>query len=201
MGGLLALKQGIAHMATSHLFDVPTGEYNFPYLRRILPEHNLVVINMAYREQGLIVTKGNPKGIKGITDLARRDVHYINRQKGSGTRVLLDYLISKENINPADISGYQQEEFTHLMVASAVANYRADTGLGIYSAASAFGLDFIPLIKERYDLIIPERYFQSKGIQKMLEIIGTKHFQEQVSKLGGYDLSQCGKILAYGKNN
>ncbi len=178
MGGLLALKQGIAHMATSHLFDVPTGEYNFPYLRCILPEHNLIVVNMAYREQGLIVAKGNPKGIKGITDLARRDVHYINRQKGSGTRVLLDYLISKENINPADISGYQQEEFTHLMVASAVANYRADTGLGIYSAASAFGLDFIPLIKERYDLIIPERYFQSKGIQKMLEIIGTKHFQE-----------------------
>ncbi len=201
MGGLLALKQEIAHIATSHLFDVPTGEYNFPYLRRLLPEHNLVVVNMAYREQGLIVARGNPKGIQGIPDLTRKDVRYINRQKGSGTRVLLDYLISKENINPADINGYQQEEFTHLMVASAVANYRADAGLGIYSAASAFGLDFIPLIKERYDLIIPEQYFQSKGIQKMLEIIGTEHFQEQVGQLGGYDLSQCGKILTYEKNN
>jgi putative molybdopterin biosynthesis protein len=196
MGGLMSLKQGISHIATSHLLDVQSGEYNFPYIRRILPGLDLVVVNMAYRQQGLMVSKGNPKNIKGINDLIREDVFYINRQRGSGTRVLLDYLLHKDNINVEDMKGYQQEEFTHLMVASAVANQRADAGLGIYSAARAFHLDFIPLIKERYDLLIPEKYFHSKGIKKLLEIIKTNHFKEQAVGLGGYDLSQCGKILS-----
>jgi putative molybdopterin biosynthesis protein len=196
MGGLMSLKQGISHIATSHLLDVQSGEYNFPYIRRILPGLDLVVVNMAYRQQGLMVSKGNPKNIKGINDLIREDVFYINRQKGSGTRVLLDYLLHKDNINVEDMKGYHQEEFTHLMVASAVANQRADAGLGIYSAARAFHLDFIPLIKERYDLLIPEKYFHSKGIKMLLEIIKTNHFMEQAVGLGGYDLSQCGKILS-----
>jgi len=196
MGGLLALKQGITHLATSHLLDVQSGEYNFPYIRRILPDLKLVVVNMAYRQQGLMVSKGNPKEIRGVKDLIRRNVHYINRQKGSGTRVLLDYLLGKCNINPDDIQGYHQEEFTHLMIASAVANKRADAGLGIYSAARAFHLDFIPLIKERYDLIIPEKYFHSARIKKVLEIIKTNHFKKQAAGLGGYDLSQCGKVLS-----
>jgi putative molybdopterin biosynthesis protein len=196
MGGLLALKLGIAHLATSHLLDVDSGEYNFPYIRQILPDHKLVVVNMAYRQQGLMVEKGNPKRIMSVSDLIHRDVRYINRQKGSGTRVLLDYLLSKNSINHDDIQGYQQEEFTHLMVASAVANQRADAGLGIYSAARAFHLDFIPLIKERYDFIIPEKYFLSERIQKVLEIIRTNHFKEQAVELGGYDLSQCGNILS-----
>jgi len=196
MGGILALKQGMTHLATSHLLDVQSGEYNFPYIRRILPDLDLVVVNMAYRQQGLMVSKGNPKDIRGVKDLIRKDVHYINRQKGSGTRVLLDYLLGRCNINPDDIQGYHQEEFTHLMVASAVANKRADAGLGIYSAARAFHLDFIPLIKERYDFIIPEKYFHSARIKKVLEIIKTNHFKEQAAGLGGYDLSQCGKVLS-----
>jgi len=201
MGGLLALKQGVAHLATSHLLDVQTEEYNFPYIRRLLRGHEIVVINMAFRQQGLMVPKGNPKNIRGINDLTRDDISYINRQKGSGTRVLLDYLLAKNNINPNEINGYFQEEFTHLMVASAVANQRVDTGLGIYSAARAFQLDFIPLIKERYDLIIPKKYLDSNGIKKMLEIIKTNHFKEQVMGLGGYDLSQCGQILLNEKIN
>ncbi|HKK83787.1 MAG TPA: molybdopterin biosynthesis protein, partial [Atribacterota bacterium] len=170
MGGLLALKQGVAHLATSHLLDVESGEYNFPYIKKILAEHNLVLVNMAYRQQGFMVSNGNPKKIMKVSDLVQKDVRYINRQKGSGTRVLLDYLLGKESINPDEIQGYYQEEFTHLMVASAVANKRVDVGLGIYSAARAFQLDFVPLIKERYDLIIPEKYFHSKGIKKLLEI-------------------------------
>jgi len=201
MGGLLALKQGVAHLATSHLLDVESGEYNFPYIKRILANHNLVVVNMAYRQQGFMVSKGNPKKIMKVSDLVQKDVRYINRQKGSGTRVLLDYLLGKESINPDEIQGYHQEEFTHLMVASAVANKRADVGLGIYSAAKAFQLDFVPLIKERYDLIIPEKYFHSKRIKKLLEIIKTNHFKEQATGLGGYDLSQCGRILSNEKIN
>ena len=201
MGGLLALKQSIAHLATSHLLDVESGEYNFPYLERILSGHRLVVVNMAYRQQGFMVAKGNPKNILGIKDLMRDDVRYINRQKGSGTRVLLDYLLKQSDINPVAIQGYNQEEFTHLMVASAVANNRVDTGLGIFSAARAFELDFIPLIKERYDLIIPEKYIDNRGIIKILEIMKTNHFKEQVAQLGGYDLSECGNILLDGKIN
>lgn len=201
MGGLLALKQGIAHLATSHLLDVGSGEYNFPYLERILAGHPLVVVNMAYRQQGFMIAKGNPKKILEIKDLARDDVRFINRQKGSGTRVLLDYLLRGSDINSSAIQGYNQEEFTHLMVASAVANGRVDTGLGIFSAARAFGLDFIPLIKERYDLIIPERYFDSQRITKILEIMKTNYFKEQVANLGGYDLSECGKVLLNGKTH
>ncbi len=196
MGGLLALRQGVAHMATSHLLDVDSGEYNFPYLRRILPELELVVVNMAYRQQGLMVEKGNPKKIEKVSDLIRRDIHYINRQKGSGTRVLLDYLLNKNNLNSDEIQGYHREEYTHLMVASAVANKRADAGLGIYSAARAFHLDFIPLIEERYDLVIPKKHFPSEKIQKVCEIIRTNHFKEQAAELGGYDLSQCGTIIS-----
>jgi putative molybdopterin biosynthesis protein len=201
MGGLLALKQDITHLATSHLLDVESGEYNFPYLKRILSGHRLVVVNMAYRQQGFMVAKSNPKNILEIKDLVREDIRYINRQKGSGTRVLLDYLLKEADVSPVAIQGYNQEEFTHLMVASAVANNRADAGLGIFSAARAFELDFIPLIKERYDLIIPEKYIGNRGIIKILEIMKTNHFKEQVAQLGGYDLSECGNILLDGKIN
>ena len=201
MGGLLALKQGIAHMATSHLLDVESGEYNFPYIKRVLSGIDIVVVNMAYRQQGFMVAKGNPKNILEIKDLLKDNIRYINRQKGSGTRVLLDYLLNKNKINPDKIIGYNQEEFTHLMVASAVANNRVDAGLGILSAAKAFELDFIPVIQERYDLIIPEKYFSSPGITEILEIIKTNHFKEQVALLGGYDLRECGKVLLDGKIN
>ena len=156
---------------------------------------------MAYRQQGFMVAKGNPKQILEIKDLVRDDVRYINRQKGSGTRVLLDYLLQEDDVSPIAIQGYNQEEFTHLMIASAVANNRADAGLGIFSAARAFELDFIPLIKERYDLIIPEKYIDNRGIIKILEIMKTNHFKEQVVQLGGYDLSECGNILLDGKIN
>jgi len=195
IGGLIALKQNRTHLATAHLLDSESGDYNFPYIKKILPRKELVVVNLAYREQGIIIKKGNPKNIQDLNDLIREDVEFINRQKGSGTRILLDYLLSKKAINPIDIKGYFREEFTHLMVASAVAEGNVDASLGILSAAKAFKLDFIPLAKERYDIIIPKEYYSSFKVQKLLTIIRSEKFKKEVLNLGGYDLSQSGKVL------
>ena len=195
MGGLLALKQKRTHLATTHLLDPESGEYNFPYIKKMLPQRELVVVNLTYREQGIMVKRGNPKNIKGIDDLVRKNIKFINRQKGSGTRVLLDYLLKKKNINPLDIQGYSKEEYTHLMVASAVAEGSVDAGLGILSAAKAFHLDFVPVAKERYDIIIPKEYYSSLKIKKLLTIIRSEKFRKKVLSLGGYDLSQSGKVI------
>jgi putative molybdopterin biosynthesis protein len=195
MGGLSALKQKRTHLATTHLLDPESGEYNFPYIKKMLPQRELVVINLTYREQGIMVKRGNPKKIKGIEDLVKKDIKFINRQKGSGTRVLLDYLLKKKGINPLDIQGYFKEEYTHLMVASEVAEGSVDAGMGILSAAKAFHLDFVPVVKERYDIIIPKEYYSSLKIQKLLTIIRSEKFKKKVLRLGGYDLSQSGKAL------
>ncbi|MDP2945241.1 MAG: molybdopterin biosynthesis protein [Atribacterota bacterium] len=195
MGGLLALKQKRTHLATAHLLDPESGEYNFPYIKKMLPQRELIVVNLTYREQGIMVKRGNPKNIKGIDDLVKKDIKFINRQKGSGTRVLLDYLLKKKGINPLDIQGYFKEEYTHLMVASAVAEGSVDAGLGILSAVKAFHLDFVPVAKERYDIIIPEEYYSSLKIQKLLTMIRSEKFRKKVLSLGGYDLSQSGKVI------
>jgi len=195
MGGLLALKQKRTHFATAHLLDPESGEYNFSYIKKMLPQREFKVVNLTYREQGIMVKRGNPKNIKGIDDLVKKDIKFINRQKGSGTRVLLDYLLKKKGINPLDIQGYSKEEYTHLMVASAVAEGSVDAGLGILSAAKAFHLDFVPVAKERYDIIIPKEYYSSLKIQKLLTIIRSEKFKKKVLSLGGYDLFQSGKVL------
>lgn len=195
LGGLMALKQSRTHLATSHLLDPESGEYNFPYLKKILPEKELVVINLTYREQGIMVKKGNPKKIKGLDDLTKENISFVNRQKGSGTRVLLDYLLKKKNINPSNIRGYFREEFTHLMVASTVTEENVDAGLGILSAAKAFNLDFIPVAKERYDMIMPKEYYSDWRTQRLLDIIGSNKFKRRVMELGGYDLSRSGSVI------
>jgi putative molybdopterin biosynthesis protein len=195
MGGLLALKQKRTHLATAHLLDPESGEYNFPYIKKMLSQRELIVVNLTYREQGIMVKRGNPKNIKGIDDLVKKDIKFINRQKGSGTRVLLDYLLKKKGINPLDIQGYSKEEYTHLMVASAVAEGSVDAGLGILSAAKAFHLDFVPVDKERYDIIIPKEYYSSLKIEKLLTMIRSEKFRKKVLSLGGYDLSQSGKVI------
>lgn len=195
LGGLMALKQNRTHLATSHLLDPESGEYNFPYLKKILPEKELVVINLTYREQGIMVKKGNPKKIKGLDDLTKENISFVNRQKGSGTRVLLDYLLKKKNINPSNIRGYFREEFTHLMVASTVTEENVDAGLGILSAAKAFNLDFIPVARERYDMIMPKEYYSDWRTQRLLDIIGSNKFKRRVMELGGYDLSRSGSVI------
>jgi putative molybdopterin biosynthesis protein len=176
MGGLMAVKRGACHLAGSHLLDTVDGSYNVSYIAKYLPEMDVKLVNLVYRDQGLIVGRGNPKRIKGIEDLARTDISFINRQPGSGTRILLDYRLNQIGLNPADIIGYQHEEFTHMAVAVAVLSGTVDAGLGIYAAAKALDLDFIPVVTEQYDLIIPQVHFESQNIQLMLETINSREF-------------------------
>lgn len=196
LGGLIALQRGEAHLAGSHLLDETTGEYNLSYVRRMLPNRRVVVMTLVYREQGLIVPKGNPKGIASLEDLLRDDVLFVNRQKGAGTRVLLDFKLRQMGIDPLRIRGYEREEFTHLAVAAAVAGGSADVGLGILAAARALDLDFVPLLKERYDLVIPREFYESEVLAPLLEIIRGPEFRREVEALGGYDASEMGRIVA-----
>ncbi len=194
-GGLMALKRGIAHLAGSHLLDLETGEYNTTYVRRLIPDVPVKGINLVLRQQGLILSKENPKRIKGLEDLVRKDVTFINRQAGSGTRILLDFRLKELGLDPTRIRGYEEEEFTHMAVAVAVLSNRADVGLGIYAAARALDLAFIPVVQEEYDLVIPEKYWEEEKIQALMSVIGSVDFQEAVTALGGYDLSLTGKVV------
>lgn len=195
MGGLMAIKKGVCHLAGAHLLDPKDGSYNINYLKKYLAEMPVKLVHLVKREQGLIVPAGNPKGIKGIEDLARKDVTFINRQGGSGTRILLDYRLQALGIAATSINGYQNEEFTHMSVAVAVLNASADVGLGIYAAARALKLDFIPVITEHYDLVIPEVYYVSAKIQILLETINSPVFKTRVEELGGYSTEMTGKII------
>jgi putative molybdopterin biosynthesis protein len=194
LGGLIALKKGTSHVAGSHLLDTQSGEYNIPYIRRYLKGLPVHVFNLVTREQGLIIRKGNPKGIKNTGDLVRDDVSFINRQQGSGTRILLDYKLREGNIDASLINGYDNEEYTHMNVAVSILNGTADAGLGIMAAASALDLDFIPVVKEQYDLIFPSSFLDDPKIQLFLDIVRSKDFRERVKKLGGYNPDKSGNL-------
>jgi putative molybdopterin biosynthesis protein len=196
LGGLLALARGEAHLAGSHLLDEETGEYNVSYIRRILPGIPVVVLGFVQREQGLIVQRGNPKGIRSLADLARPGIAFVNRQRGAGTRVLLDYRLRQAGIDPCAILGYERQEYTHLAVAAAVASGAADAGMGILAAARALELDFVPLDLERYDLIVPERFYAGDTLAPLLSIVYDPAFAARVRQLGGYATPQIGQILA-----
>lgn len=195
LGGLMALRRGEAHLAGIHLLDEATGEYNLAYVQKYLGDRPVVLMNLALREQGLIVPKGNPKGIQGLEDLKRTDVTFINRQRGSGTRVLLDYRLKELGLNPEEIHGYQREEFTHMTVAAAVMGGTADAGLGIYAAAQALDLDFIPVGSERYDLLILGEYWASPHVQHLRALLAEQDFRQQVANLGGYDVQLMGQVM------
>ncbi|MDN5347085.1 MAG: molybdopterin molybdotransferase [Clostridia bacterium] len=195
LGGLLALQRGEAHAAGIHLLDEETGEYNVSYIQKYLPGRQLVLVNLVYRQNGLMVAPGNPKGINGLADLAREDVTYVNRQPGSGTRVLLDFHLKRLGIEAQKIRGYGREEFTHLAVAAAVAGGTADAGLGLYAVARAFGLEFIPIATERYDLCFPREVWETPAVQELVRVMRSPEFQKQVEALGGYDLSRCGEVV------
>lgn len=194
-GGLVALRRGEAHLAGSHLLDPQTGEYNLPYLKQYLPDTPVQVVTWVGREQGLIVQRGNPKKIKSLQDLQREDVRYVNRQRGAGTRVLLDYHLGLSGIDPANVRGYDQEEYTHLAVAAAVASGRADCGMAVTASAQALDLDFIPLYQERYDLIIPCEFLQDDLLAPLFDLMSDSRFHKAVAALPGYDLSQMGKVV------
>jgi putative molybdopterin biosynthesis protein len=196
MGGLMALKRGEAHLAGTHLLDEETGEYNVSFIKRLLSDKRIVLMNLVYREQGLLVLKGNPKSINGFKDLTRDDVIFVNRQAGAGTRLLTDKCLREIGITPRDVKGYEREEYTHMGVASAVLTGIADTGLAILASARALGLDFIPVAKERYDLAIPREFYETGMIQNLLKIIREDaEFREMVVGLGGYDVSDMGKVM------
>jgi len=192
LGGIMAVRDNMTHMAGSHLLDPATGEYNVSYLDQYLPQKNIALITLVHRQQGLMVKPGNPKNIRSITDLLRHDVNFINRQAGSGTRVLLDHELHRVDIDPDAINGYDEEEYTHMAVAVSVLSGKADAGLGILAASRALELDFIPITEERYDLIIPEAFLELPSITRALEIISTKAFQTKVEAKGGYSTRQTG---------
>lgn len=195
LGGLLALAQGQCHLAGSHLLDPDSGAYNRLAIRQNLQGMPVTLVRLVEREQGLMVRPGNPLSIQGLADLTRQDVSFINRQRGSGTRVLLDSKLKGLGIAPGTIRGYGEEEYTHMNVASAVLSGRADTGLGTHAAASALGLDFIPVGVEEYDLVIPDHYIQDERVQALLEVIRSEAFRERAKAMGGYKPDQSGVIV------
>lgn len=195
LGGLLALKRGDTHLAGAHLLDEETGEYNRPFIKRLLPDEEVVLINLAYRDQGLIVVSGNPQNLGSLADLTRTDVRFVNRQKGSGTRILLDYHLKQQAIDPEQVTGYLHEEFTHMSVGAAVLSGVATVGMGILAAARALKLEFIPLFKERYDLVIPRRHWESQLLDPLRRSLEDPAFRESVAALGGYDVSDMGREM------
>ncbi len=195
LGGLVALRRGEAHLAGSHLLDPQSGEYNVSYIRQYLPGIPVRLMTWVGREQGLLVLKGNPKKIRNLEDLSRKEVSFINRQRGAGTRVLLDYHLEQLGIAAKDIRGYGQEEYTHLAVAAAVSSGRADCGLGVAAAAQALDLDFVLLFQERYDLVIPCQYLEGNLLSPLFEVMNDPGFRMAVASQPGYDVSQMGQVI------
>jgi len=196
LGGILALKRGETHLAGSHLLDPESGEYNIAYLKQYVPDLPLRIVTLVGRTQGLLLASGNPQNIKSLEDLARKGISFVNRQRGSGTRLLLDYHLEQKGISPKDVQGYEHEEFTHLAAAALVKSGRADCALGIEAASYALELDFLPLFTERYDLIVPLEYTESDLLAPLFELLNDDAFRAAVNERPGYDTSQMGRVVA-----
>lgn len=194
MGGIMAIRNNEAHMAGIHLLDDKTGLYNASYVEKFLHDRSCHLVHLAMRQQGLMVMPGNGKGIAGLGDLVRSDISFINRQRGSGTRMLLDYELDKCGISAKQIAGYEKEVGTHMAVAASIAAGTADTGLGVQAAAVALGLDFIPVAQEQYDLLL-NFTADDERLHAILDILQTAEFRQEVESLGGYDLRNAGKVL------
>jgi putative molybdopterin biosynthesis protein len=194
LGGLVALRDGLCHVAGSHLLDPQSGEYTLPYVRRVLGEQPAAVVRLVHREQGLMVAPGNPLGVSGVEDLPR--VRYVNRQRGAGTRVLLDHELARHGVEPEMVDGYAREEHTHLGVAAAVAAGRADCGLGVLAAARVFGLDFVPVAHEPYDLVMAQATLEDPLLAPLWDLLAEPGFRAQVEALGGYSTEETGRRIA-----
>jgi len=191
LGGLVALREGLCHVAGCHLLDTAAGEYTLPWIERVMPGREVDVIRLVHREQGLIVAPGNPLGLAGLADLAG-DVRYVNRQRGAGTRVLLDHLLGEAGLSPEAIDGYTREEPTHLAVAAAVAAGRVDAGLGVMAAARAFGLGFVPVAREPFDLVMAPG---EPAVAPLLALMADPGFRQAVEALGGYSTAETGRVV------
>ena len=194
LSGIMALRRKEYHMAPIHLLDEATGVYNEAYVRQYFPNQKMVLIRGVGRIQGFMVPKGNPKQIAGIEDLKQRRVTFANRQRGAGTRILFDYTLKQQNMAAEEINGYEKEYATHMAVAISVKSGVADTGLGVYSAAKAMDLDFIPLANEQYDFLVPAEYLEDPRVQQFIGILSSSHFKQQLLDLGGYDVAHTGEI-------
>lgn len=197
MGGIMAIKRGEAHLAGCHLLDTQSGKYNLSFMRKYFPEGGAYLVSCVGRLQGLMLAKGNPLRIARFSDIARSGIRYVNRQKGSGTRVLADYLCAESGISPDSIYGYDREELTHTSVAAQIAAGSADAGMGIYSAAKLYGLDFLPVCTEEYDLIVSKAAWDTEPVQRLLGVLKSAEFADRLSEMGGYTLSEPGEIIDY----
>ena len=195
MGGVMAIRRGEAHAAGIHLLDTETGEYNRSYIRKYFPHGGVYLVRCVGRQQGLMLQKDNPLSIQSFSDIARDGVRYVNRQKGSGTRVLMDYLCGKYSVDPAGIYGYDREEMTHNAVAVQIASDSADAGMGIYSTAKLYDLDFIPVCVEEYDLLIPEKAWTTTAVRQLIDVLKSPAFAERITEMGGYTLDHPGEII------
>jgi putative molybdopterin biosynthesis protein len=193
LGGLMALARGEADIAGAHLWDETTGLYNTPFVQKVLPGRPIFLVNLVQRLQGLIVLPGNPQGLQQVADLGRPGVSFVNRQPGSGTRVWLDVQLRRAGVDPGRIAGFELEETTHIGVARAVAEGRATVGLGIQAAARAFGLDFVRLAEEQYDLVVPAERWDEEPLVALRAVIASARFKDALTSLGGYDVSQTGQ--------
>jgi putative molybdopterin biosynthesis protein len=190
------LGRGEGHAAGTHLWDQEAGEFNVPFVRRELSGRRLVVVTLSEWQQGLIIARGNPKGIAGVADLGRANIDIVNRESGAGSRTLLDLWLTNAGVAPAQVRGYNREVPSHMEVAAAVAHGLVDVGPGIMAAAQAFGIDFLPIQEERYDLVIPLEFLNASAVQAVLDIAVSRPFQEELEALGGYDSSRAGTVVA-----
>ena len=195
MGGIMAVRRGEAHAAGIHLLDTETGEYNRTYIKKYFPHGGVYLIRCVGRQQGLMLQKGNPLGITSFTDIAKDGVRYVNRQKGSGTRVLMDYLCRRSGVDSDRIYGYDREEMTHNSVAVQIAGDSADAGLGIFSTARLYGLDFLPICVEEYDLLIPENVWHTGMVKQLIRTLRSEQFKSRIEAMGGYTLDRPGEII------
>jgi len=197
--GLKALNMGYTDIAWSHLLDPKSGQYNIPFLSDYLPNVKPVVVNLFHRDLGFVVAHKNPLRIRGFEDLAKKEVRLINRQKGSGTRVLLDHHLRRLKISTSNINGYEREVYTHFEVGLSILSKEADVGIATVAISKLLGLPFIPITQECFDMILDKSTFFEKGIQAFIEILNSQEFRNRIGKLGSYDFKNSGKIL-YSKN-
>jgi putative molybdopterin biosynthesis protein len=193
--GLKALNRGYTDLAWSHLLDPESGQYNIPFLPTYLPDVKAVVVHLFQRELGLIMADKNPLNIRGFEDLSNEGIRLVNRQEGSGTRVLLDHYLTQANILPSSIKGYEREVYTHFEVGLSVLSREADAGVATTAVAKLLGLPFIPIARESFDMVLDQKTFFHKGIQAFLEILNSKPFRQRVERIGAYDFKDSGKIL------
>ena len=195
MGGIMAIRRGEAHAAGCHLLDTATGGYNISFIKKYFPKGGVKLIRCVGRQQGLMVAKGNPLHIEKFADISRNGLRYVNRQKGSGTRILTDYLCQQDQLDVDAIYGYDREELTHNSVAVQIASGSADAGMGIYSAAKLYDLDFIPICIEEYDLLIPDHAWDTPQVQQLIATMKSEAFKEKILALGGYTVENPGEII------